>query len=67
MHVVGPSKFNRDAILHHTTYYDVIPQKLVPIILKLFSILFATYYSQNYSSIIYKGLTTTLTISLLVG
>ena len=28
-------------------------QKLVPIIL---SIVFATYYSQNYSSIIYKGL-----------
>ena len=26
MHVVGPSKFNRDAILRHTTYYDVIPQ-----------------------------------------
>ena len=30
---------------------------MVPIILKLFSVHFATYYSQNYSSIIYKGLT----------
>ena len=29
------SKFNRDAILHHMMYYDVILQKLVPIILKL--------------------------------
>ena len=31
-------------------------QELVPIILILFSVLFGTYYSQNYASIIYKGI-----------
>ena len=40
---------------HCIISYDVTP-KIVPIILILFSILFGTYYSQNYASIIYKGL-----------
>ena len=31
-------------------------RKFVPIMLKLCSILFGTYYAQNYASMIYKGL-----------
>ena len=58
MHLVGvgPNKVIDLATLNLTVMHS---QKLVPIILKLFYNLFATYYSQNYSSIIYKGLVIT--------
>ena len=55
MNVVGPNEvidlatLNCDAILHHMTYYDIIPKIGA-------HYFFATYYAQNYSSIIYTGL-----------